>query len=58
MALGFGISTPVHANNCACAGADGIIIGSVIVKIVDRNLSDPGAMILELQDFIQGMKWV
>jgi tryptophan synthase alpha chain len=58
LALGFGISTPAHAKTCARAGADGVIVGSAIVKIVDRNLSNPGTMILELQDYVQGMKRV
>jgi tryptophan synthase alpha chain len=58
LVLGFGISTPAHAKTCARAGADGVIVGSAIVKIVDRNLSDPGIMIQELQDYVQGMKRV
>ena len=35
-----------------------MIVGSAIVKIVDRNLSDPVTMIMELQDYVQGMKRV
>ncbi|MFA6225149.1 MAG: tryptophan synthase subunit alpha [Methanoregula sp.] len=58
LALGFGISKPPHAKTCARAGADGVIVGSAIVEIVDRNLSDPDTMILELQDYVQDMKRV
>ncbi len=42
LALGFGISTPDHAKVCAGAGADGVIVGSAIVDIVEKNLGKPG----------------
>jgi tryptophan synthase alpha chain len=56
LALGFGISTPAHAQICARAGADGVIVGSAIVEIVERNLKNPDAMERELQDYVMGMK--
>jgi tryptophan synthase alpha chain len=56
LALGFGISTPAHAATCTRAGADGVIVGSAIVEIVERNLSDPDTMVLELQKYVQNMK--
>ena len=39
--VGFGISTPEHAKQVAAAGADGVIIGSRIVKIIEENLGNP-----------------
>jgi tryptophan synthase alpha chain len=56
LALGFGISTPAHAQICARAGADGVIVGSAIVEIVERTLKDPDAMERELQDYVTRMK--
>jgi tryptophan synthase alpha chain len=56
LALGFGISTPGHARTCAAAGADGIIVGSAIVSIVERNRGNPESMELELKDYVAGMK--
>jgi tryptophan synthase alpha chain len=56
LALGFGISTPAHANVCSRAGADGVIVGSAIVEIVERNLEDPDAMVRELNDYVYSMK--
>ena len=56
LALGFGISTPAHAQICACAGADGVIVGSAIVGIVERNLKDPDAMERELKEYVSAMK--
>jgi len=56
LAIGFGISTPAHAQICARAGADGVIVGSAIVEIVERNLKDPDAMERELKKYVSAMK--
>ena len=56
LALGFGISTPEHAKTCALAGADGVIVGSAIVELVERNLENLDVMERELQDYVKGMK--
>jgi len=58
LALGFGISTPAHAQTCALAGADGVIVGSAIVEIVGRRLSDPDTMAAEVREYVQSMKRV
>jgi tryptophan synthase alpha chain len=56
LALGFGISTPAHAKTCAAAGADGIIVGSAIVRIVEDNLGKPDQMETELREYVSRMK--
>ena len=56
LALGFGISTPAHAQTCARAGADGVIVGSALVGIVERYLSEPDAMARELKEYVSAMK--
>ena len=56
LALGFGISTPEHVKTCAAAGADGVIVGSAIVAIVERNLGNPDAMERELKRYVAQMK--
>jgi tryptophan synthase alpha chain len=56
LALGFGISTPGHAKICAEAGADGIIVGSAIVDIVERNQGNPDTMARDLKTFVEQMK--
>jgi tryptophan synthase alpha chain len=56
LALGFGISTPAHAKICAEAGADGIIVGSAIVDIVERNRRSPDAMARDLETYVAQMK--
>jgi tryptophan synthase alpha chain len=56
LAIGFGISTPAQAQKCTRAGADGVIVGSAIVEIVERNLKDPDAMEHELKEYVTVMK--
>jgi tryptophan synthase alpha chain len=56
LALGFGISTPEHATTCAAAGADGVIVGSAIVDIVDQNLTHPHVMEQKLRNYVAQMK--
>jgi len=56
--VGFGVSTPQHAKEIAEAGADGVIIGSKIVKMIEDNLSDKNKMQTEIADFITQVKAV
>jgi tryptophan synthase alpha chain len=56
LALGFGISTPAHARTCARAGADGVIVGSAIVEIVEKNLGRPDIMERDLNIYVSRMK--
>ena len=56
LALGFGISTPDHAKTCSAAGADGVIVGSAIVDIIERNLNAPDKMIWELKRYVSQMR--
>lgn len=51
--VGFGISTPEHARQVADAGADGVIIGSRIVKIIEDNLDDTNRMKEQVAAFVQ-----
>jgi tryptophan synthase alpha chain len=52
--VGFGISTPEHA---ALVGrvADGVIVGSAIVRLVERHANSP-ELIPEVGDFIAALK--
>jgi len=54
--LGFGISKPEHASAVAELGADGIIIGSAIIDIIKRNLSNFSKMEQELVEFVLSIK--
>jgi tryptophan synthase alpha chain len=54
--VGFGISTPEHAAAVASAGADGVIIGSRIIKFIEENLTDTHKMKAEIGCFLQNVK--
>ncbi len=56
LALGFGISAPEHVKTCADAGADGVIVGSAIVSIIEKNLGDIPRMERELKQYVARMK--
>ncbi|MHC4645610.1 MAG: tryptophan synthase subunit alpha [Planctomycetota bacterium] len=54
--VGFGISKPEHAASIAKAGADGVIIGSKIVGLIERNLGDKQEMLAEISRFLSNVK--
>lgn len=54
--VGFGISTPEHAKQVAVAGADGVIIGSRIVKLIEDNLNNKEKAKSEIATFIKQVK--
>ncbi|MHC4174122.1 MAG: tryptophan synthase subunit alpha [Planctomycetota bacterium] len=54
--VGFGISKPEHAATVALAGADGIIIGSKIVGLIESNLGSREKMLAEISAFLSEVK--
>lgn len=54
--VGFGISTPEHAVAVAAAGADGVIIGSKIVGLIEENLGNKKATLNEVAAFLGAVK--
>jgi len=56
VAFGFGISTPLHAEEIIRAGADGVIVGSAIVSVVERYREDISRACSELRDYASIMK--
>ncbi|MCH8218060.1 MAG: tryptophan synthase subunit alpha [Planctomycetes bacterium] len=54
--VGFGISTPQHAASVAAAGADGVIVGSKLVGLIEANLGDKARMLSDISAFIGAMK--
>lgn len=53
--VGFGISSPEHAQEIAHAGADGVIIGSRIVRFIENNPDNPLQMKREIEGFIKSV---
>jgi len=54
--VGFGISKAEHAAAIAQAGADGVIIGSKIVGLIEDNLDDKEKMLAEISTFLSEVK--
>ena len=54
--VGFGVSKPEHAAQLAKAGADGVIIGSRIVKIIEENLNDKKSIPAKVKAFLVQIK--
>jgi len=54
--VGFGISKAEHAAAVASAGADGVIIGSKIVGLIEENLDDKERMLAGISTFLSEVK--
>lgn len=54
--VGFGISKPEHVSSVLVAGADGAIVGSALVKIIEENLADKNKMVWRIEQFVREMK--
>lgn len=54
IAVGFGISTPEQAAKVA-SWADGIIVGSAIVKIIEENIENPD-LVQKVGEFVKHLK--
>jgi len=54
--VGFGISKPQHAAAVASAGADGVIIGSKLVGLIEANLGNTEKMLAEISTFLTDVK--
>jgi tryptophan synthase alpha chain len=50
LAVGFGVSKPEHALCIIEAGADGVIVGSAFVNVIQKNQDNVGRMLEELRD--------
>ena len=49
LAVGFGVSKPEHTKRIIEAGADGVIVGSAFVNIIQRRQKDVDRMLEELE---------
>ncbi|MBW7988771.1 MAG: tryptophan synthase subunit alpha [Planctomycetes bacterium] len=54
--VGFGISKAEHAAAVAQQGADGVIIGSKIVGLIENNLNDKEKMLTDISTFLIEVK--
>ncbi|MBD3425837.1 MAG: tryptophan synthase subunit alpha [Candidatus Omnitrophica bacterium] len=52
--VGFGVSTPEQAKDLAGA-ADGVIVGSAIIKVIEKNLASKRRMVSGVEKFARSM---
>ncbi len=52
---GFGIKDELDVNNI-CKVADGAVVGSSIIKIIEENLNNKKKMLIEIDDFVKKLK--
>jgi tryptophan synthase alpha chain len=56
ISAGFGISQPEHVSAVIQSGADGAIVGSALVRIVETHLGDPDEAAIRLKETVQSLK--
>jgi tryptophan synthase alpha chain len=54
--VGFGVSSAEHAATIGRAGADGVIIGSKIVQLVEDNLRNKEKCLAEISRFLSEVR--
>ncbi|HIH42889.1 TPA: tryptophan synthase subunit alpha, partial [Candidatus Woesearchaeota archaeon] len=54
--VGFGISNKNQVKEVIDAGADGAIVGSAVVKLIENNLGNKEKMLVDVKNFINEMK--
>ncbi len=56
LCVGFGISTPDQVAQIKKAGADGAIVGSALVAVIEKNLGNKKKMLAELSKAVRGFR--
>lgn len=54
--VGFGVSKKEHVQTIVDNGAAGVIVGSALVSIVERNLGDSGSAAGQLENFVRELR--
>ncbi len=56
VAVGFGVSKPEHVRTILEAGADGVIVGSAFVNVIQKNRDSINKGIKELEELARHLK--
>ena len=54
--MAFGISKPEHVKAVINAGADGAIVGSAIVNLIEKNANNKSKMLKKIGFYVESMK--
>ena len=57
LCVGFGISKPEHVTSVIKAGADGAIVGSAIIDLIEQDINNNEKMLNNIEVYIRSMKW-
>ncbi|MEK6948792.1 MAG: tryptophan synthase subunit alpha [Nanoarchaeota archaeon] len=57
LCVGFGISKPQHVKDVIMAGADGAIVGSAIVDLIEKNIEKKARILNEVSNFVKELKY-
>lgn len=56
LAVGFRVSKPEHVSKIVKAGADGVIVGSAFVKLIEENQTNMNRAALKLKGLAHSLK--
>jgi len=56
LCLGFGISKPAHVQDARAMGIDGVILGSAMIDVIEKNLDNKEKLFSELNAFASEIK--
>ncbi|VVB52534.1 Tryptophan synthase alpha chain [uncultured archaeon] len=56
VAVGFGVTTPLHVKEVIASGADAAIVGSALVAIIQKNSQSKKKLAEELSDYTKKLK--
>jgi len=56
LCVGFGISKPEHVKAVCKAGANGVIVGSAIVKIIEKNRKNKKLLLKKVYNYVKSLK--
>lgn len=56
LVVGFGISKPSHVKTIMANGADGVIVGSALINVIEKNLGNEEKMLVELKKYVRKLK--
>lgn len=56
LAVGFGVSKPEHVRRILSAGADGVIVGSAFINLIQKRQNDIPTMLQELEVAARNLK--